>query len=92
MIAEVRVKRRLQYLTPQTLKANILFLCRSNQRTMWKALGEGILRYKTILLIILLAATAFMGWHASKVKLSYDFARAIPTDNPKYQAYQEFRK
>src|SRR5215212_8156123 len=59
---------------------------------MWKALGEGILRYKIILLLILLAATAFMGWHASKVKLSYEFSRAIPTDNPKYLAYQEFRK
>src|SRR5215212_9661617 len=59
---------------------------------MWKALGEAILRYKIILLFILLAATAFMGWHASKVKLSYEFSRAIPTDNPKYKAYQEFHK
>ena len=58
---------------------------------MWKALGEAILRYKIIFLLLLLGATAFMGWHASKVKLSYDFSRAIPTDNPKYQAYQEFR-
>jgi predicted RND superfamily exporter protein len=58
---------------------------------MWKALGEAILRYKIILVLLLLGATAFMGWHASKVKLSYEFSRAIPTDNPKYQAYQEFR-
>lgn len=33
-----------------------------------------------------------MAWHASKVQLSYEFTRAIPTDNPKYQAYQDFRK
>lgn len=58
---------------------------------MWKSLGEAILRYKIILSLLLLAATAFMGWHASKVKLSYEFSRAIPTDNPKYLAYQEFR-
>jgi predicted RND superfamily exporter protein len=58
---------------------------------MWKALGEAILRYKIILLLLLLGATAFMGWHASKVKLSYEFSRAIPTDNPKYKAYQQFR-
>ena len=32
-----------------------------------------------------------MGIHASRVQLSYDFARAIPIDNPKYKAYQEFR-
>lgn len=36
--------------------------------------------------------TVFMGYHASKVTLSYDFARAIPTDNPKYQAYIDFKK
>lgn len=32
-----------------------------------------------------------MAYHASRVKLSYDFTKTIPTDNPKYQAYQEFR-
>jgi uncharacterized protein len=43
-------------------------------------------------LIILLGATAFMGYHASKVQLSYEFSKAIPTDNKKYIDYQEFRK
>lgn len=33
-----------------------------------------------------------MGYYASKVELSYEFTSAIPTDNPKYQAYQEFRR
>jgi predicted RND superfamily exporter protein len=28
----------------------------------------------------------------SKVELSYEFTRAIPLDNPKYQAYQAFRQ
>lgn len=59
---------------------------------MWKALGESILKFKWILLLLLLGATAFMAWYASKVKLSYEFANAIPTDNPKYKAYQSFRK
>lgn len=31
-----------------------------------------------------------MAWQASKVQLSYDFTRALPTDNPKYVAYQQF--
>ena len=59
---------------------------------MWKLLGETVLKYRFLLLALLLLITAFMGWHASKVKLSYEFSRAIPTDNPKYRAYQEFRK
>ena len=58
---------------------------------MWKSLAEFILRYRLLLLSILLAATGFMAWQAMQVKLSYDFARAIPTDHPKYKAYQNFR-
>lgn len=59
---------------------------------MWKLLGESVLRYRFALLTVLLVATAYMAWEASKVKLSYEFAKAIPTDNPKYVAYQNFKK
>lgn len=59
---------------------------------MWKSLARLILRYGYLWLIILLGVTAFLGYEASKVKLSYEFTRAIPTDNPKYQAYQAFRQ
>lgn len=59
---------------------------------MWEALARIILKYRWMLLAMLLAATIFMAYHASKVELSYEFARAIPTDNPKYKAYQDFRK
>jgi predicted RND superfamily exporter protein len=60
--------------------------------SMWKSLGQFILKYRLILLLVLLGATSFMAYHASKVELSYEFSRAIPTDHPKYIAYQEFRK
>lgn len=33
-----------------------------------------------------------MAYEAKKLELSYEFANAIPTDHPKYKAYQEFRK
>ena len=59
---------------------------------MWEALARIILKYRWVLLVMLLAATIFMGYHASKVELSYEFSRAIPTDNQKYKAYQEFRR
>src|SRR4051812_24006658 len=59
---------------------------------MWKSLAKIILRYGYVWLAILLVATVFLGWQASKVKLSYEFSRAIPTDNIKYIEYQEFRK
>jgi uncharacterized protein len=59
---------------------------------MWNSLARVILKYGYVWLIVLLGATVFLGWQASKVKLSYEFSRAIPTDNPKYKEYQEFRK
>jgi predicted RND superfamily exporter protein len=59
---------------------------------MWQNLGRFILQYRLPLLLTLAAMTGFMAWQASKVQLSYDFSRAIPVNNPKYKAYQEFRK
>ena len=59
---------------------------------MWQKLGRFILKYRLPLLLILAGLSVFMAYHASKVELSYDFSRAIPINNPKYKAYQEFRK
>lgn len=59
---------------------------------MWEALARFILKYRWVLLMMLLATTIFMAYQAVKVELSYEFSKAIPTDNPKYKAYQDFRK
>ncbi len=59
---------------------------------MWQRLAQFVLKYRRILLIVLLLLTGVMGYFASKVKLSYEFSKAIPTDNPKYLDYQAFRK
>jgi predicted RND superfamily exporter protein len=59
---------------------------------MWYRIAAFVIKFRVTLMVILLLATAFMGYQASKVQLSYEFTNAIPTDNPKYQAYQSFRK
>lgn len=59
---------------------------------MWHILGSSVLRYRIPLMILLLLSTAFMGYEASKVQMSYEFARAIPSDNPKYTTYINFKK
>lgn len=59
---------------------------------MWHKIAAFIIKFRVSLLIILLAVTVIMAFFASKVELSYEFSNAIPTDNPKYQAYQNFRK
>ncbi len=58
---------------------------------MWKRLGEFVLKFRMLLLVLLLAITAVMGYYASQVKLSYEFSKAIPTDNPKYRDYIAFK-
>jgi len=59
---------------------------------MWRKLGQFILRFRYIIIFILLAITAFAAYETSKVQISYDFSKAIPLNNPKYKIYQEFRK
>ena len=59
---------------------------------MWESIARLVLKFRLFWLIVLLSVTGFMAYRASRVKLSYDFNSAIPTDNPKYKAYQEFRK
>lgn len=59
---------------------------------MWQRLGKFVIKNRLVLLVLLGLATVVMGYYASKVKLSYEFSRAIPTDNPKYQEYLFFKK
>lgn len=59
---------------------------------MWRKTGQFILTYRLPLLILLLAATAFMGYHASKLELSYEFSRAIPANHPANKTYQAFKQ
>ncbi|MDO9374001.1 MAG: MMPL family transporter [Ferruginibacter sp.] len=58
---------------------------------MWKKLGLFVIKFRLPLLFLLAIVTAIMAFFASKVSLSYEFAKAIPVDNPKYQDYKAFR-
>jgi uncharacterized protein len=59
---------------------------------MWGRIAVFVLKYRLILLLFLAAVLIFASFEASKVELSYEYTRAIPTDNPKYQTYQMFLK
>lgn len=58
---------------------------------MWQRIAGLVLKFRIHLLIGLLAFTAFLGYKATQVQLSYDFVKAIPTDNPKYKEYLAFK-
>ncbi|GAB3419767.1 efflux RND transporter permease subunit [Niabella aquatica] len=59
---------------------------------MWEKLGKAVIKYRFVLLILLIAATAICGYQATKVELGYEFTKAIPTNHPVNIAYQEFKK
>jgi predicted RND superfamily exporter protein len=59
---------------------------------MWYSLGKFILKNRLFALLFLLLATSVMGFYASKIKLSYDFTKAVPTDNPKFIDFRAFVK
>lgn len=59
---------------------------------MWSSLGRTILRNRVVFLLSIVLITAFFGWQASKIELSYKYANALPVDDPAYIDYQKFNK
>jgi uncharacterized protein len=59
---------------------------------MWQQLAKFVIKNRIACLLFLVLTTVVMGFYASKVKLSYEFTKAIPTDNIKYQDYQAFKQ
>ena len=59
---------------------------------MWQRLAKFVLKNKILLLVILFAITATMAFFAIKIKMSYEFSKAIPVDNLKYQDYLSFKE
>lgn len=59
---------------------------------MWQRLAALVLKYRQLLLIILFLITAVMGYFASRIELSYEFSKAIPSDNPRYKEYLSFKQ
>lgn len=59
---------------------------------MWYTLGQIIIRNRKLNLIGLLLITAFFGYKASKIQMSYEFSKSIPTNTSTYKDYNDFQK
>ena len=59
---------------------------------MWQSLAKFVIKNRILLLVLLLISTIVMGIFASRIKLSYEFSKAIPTDNPRYLDFQDFKQ
>lgn len=59
---------------------------------MWESISIFVLRYRLFFLLGLLGFTGFMGYKATEIKFTYDFARIVPDDDPKYLDYLAFQE
>lgn len=57
----------------------------------WNRISLFILTRRVPLLVVVLLSTAFMGYQASRVKLSYELAKILPVTDPEYQRYEIFK-
>ncbi len=58
---------------------------------MWIYLVRHILRYRLINLIVIIILTAFMGWQATKIQMSYEFTSLLPQSDTAYKVYEDFK-
>lgn len=59
---------------------------------MWDKIVGIILRNRVVILIIIALITAFMGYKATQVKLSYEMARMLPENDKHQVSYEKFKK
>jgi len=57
---------------------------------MWLKVSSIILRNKILLLSILAVITLFLGYHAQKVEMSYEYASLLPKKDQAFKDYQKF--
>ncbi|GAB3642279.1 efflux RND transporter permease subunit [Spirosoma arcticum] len=57
----------------------------------WNRVASFILSNRVVLLVVVLLSTAFMGYQASRVKLSYELAKILPVTDAEYQRYEAFK-
>jgi uncharacterized protein len=59
---------------------------------MWNRVAQLIIRLRVILIVIIGLTTLVMGYFASKVQMSYDFAKTVPADDPDMITLTRFRE
>lgn len=59
---------------------------------MWNYFANKILRNRLAFIMVLGALTAFMAYRASRIQLSYEFAKVLPETDPAFNDYENFKK
>lgn len=58
---------------------------------MWNRIAEWIIHYRMPLSLVIGVITIFMGYYASKVEMSYEFARTVPPQDPDMIYHEQFK-
>jgi uncharacterized protein len=59
---------------------------------MWNRIAKFVINNRLLLIIAIAVLTAFMGYEATKVQMSYDFARTVPPNDPEMIYLEAFKK
>lgn len=59
---------------------------------MWTRLAHIILKYRFFLIGLLIIFTAFMGYQATKVQMSFKFAELVPSSKHESQYFHQFKE
>ncbi len=59
---------------------------------MWEKIADKILAWRNYLFAGIIAITVVMGYYASKVEMSYDFARTVPLNDPDMIFFNRFKE
>ncbi len=58
---------------------------------MWNSIADFVIKFRLGLIVVIGVITVFMGYHASRVEMSYDFARTVPLSDPDMIDLENFR-
>lgn len=59
---------------------------------MWDNVARLIINYRLPLIFLITVVTGVMAYYATKVQMSYDFARTVPLDDPDNVLLQQFKE
>jgi uncharacterized protein len=58
---------------------------------MFQIIARIILKNRRLLLLVFALLTCFFGFMATRIQLSYDFAKVLPASDPYFQEYERFK-
>jgi predicted RND superfamily exporter protein len=59
---------------------------------MWNSLASAIIKYRLLFIILIGVITVFMGYHMTKITMSYDFARTVPPEDEDLIYFNAFKE